>query len=152
MADDFSGYSGLFKGVGGLIGGIISSGADEAQAKSYQQAGDIAGENARLEEEATGIKEYQEQRKINESAGSIRATQAANGFEEGGSGLYALRENTRQGGVAEGGIAVQGQIQENAFLEEQAKAYGEAQAAKAASQSSMMGGIFSALSGIASLL
>jgi hypothetical protein len=152
MADDFSGYSGAFKGVGGLIGGIINSQADAAQAQSYQEASDIAGENARLEEEATGIKEYQEQRKINESEGSIRATQAANGFEEGGSGLYALRENTMQGGIAEAGIAVQGQIQENAFLEEQAKAAGEASAAKSASQSSMVGGIFSAISGIASLL
>jgi hypothetical protein len=152
MADDFAGYSGAFKGVGGLIGGIINSQADAAQAQSYQEASDIAGENARLEEEATGIKEYQEQRKINESLGAIQATQAANGFEMGGSGLYALRESTMQGGIAEAGIAVQGQIQTNAFLEEQTKAAGEAQAAKAASKSSMIGGIFSAISGIAGLL
>ena len=149
MADD---YSGIFKAVGGFISGQQDSAAYREQAQSYEQASDIAGENARLEEEVTGIKEYQEQRKINESMGATQAAQAASGFEEGGSGMYLLRESAMQGGIAEAGIAVQGEIQKNAFLEEQAKAAGEAKAAKAAASKASTGGIFSLLSGIASLL
>ena len=148
---DFGGLSGVAKGVSGLVGGIFDSQSYAAQQQSYTEAAGIADENARLEEESTQVKEYQEQRKIDRTLGSQKAAVAASNFGEHGTALYLLSDSARQGALAKGMIGVQGQIEENAYREQAAKARGEAAAASAASSKSMVGGLFSAASSIIGL-
>lgn len=145
-------FGGVFKGIGGLVGGIFDSKASSAEAGSYETAAKIADENARLTEEETGIKQFEEERKLSHTIGTQEATIAANGFQEGGSGAYILADSARQGALASGMIGVEGQIQENAYKTQAEKARGEAAAARAASKKSMMGGMFSAVSSIIGFL
>lgn len=143
---------GIAGGISGLVGGFFDSKAASAQAESYHQAAKQGNEIANLEEESTAISQYQEARKVSKTLGQIRATEASNGFGEGGSGMYILQDSQRQGAIANAKIGIQGQIQVDAARMAANKAEGEAKAAEAGSSKSMFGGIMSAVSSIAGLL
>lgn len=149
---DFGALGGVVKGFGGLITGEMDADAAKEQAKAFHEAALQGREIAELEGEATTLEQYQEQRKLTKSLGEISAAQAANGFAEGGSGLYILADSARQGAVTQGKTGLQGAIEQDAAIMAANKSDAEAAAARASAKKSEAGGIMSGISGVFSLV
>ena len=148
---DPGGIGGAITGVGGFIGGEEAAAGYGAEATAYGEAADVAEQNVGLEQEATNLQQYQEERKLRSTMGSEAADVAAGNFGEGGSGLYLARSSAQQGYLTQAMTKLQGQIEENSYLEQANAATGEEGMAKAESASAQTKGITDLIGGVAGL-
>lgn len=110
---------------------------NQAEAGAYGTAAGIAGQNAALTEMAGRVTELQQQREVAQTIGAQRAAVASSGFANSGSALAALTASTRQGYLTRQLTRMQTQMTQGGFLEQQAAATGEQQAAGIASQAAL---------------
>jgi hypothetical protein len=147
-------FSSLSTGVGdlgGAAGSIFGAIGSFEAAGSYGTEAAIAGENEGLEAESVKVQQYQADRRINETIGSQAAGVAANGFANSGTALSLLKDSTTQGHMTDAMINLQGDIQENAYYEQQQAALAQESAATAGGIAGIAGGVMKAVSGVASL-
>lgn len=166
---DFGSAASLF-GAAGAAGASIAgyyaqAGAYDTQATSYDLASDTAKSNARLSKVAAEIQQTQTERQIYQVVGGAKADIAGAGLAEKGSALDVIRSSQEQGALQLHLMQTQGTIQQAAFAQ-QASAYsaegegarasaasarGAAAGAAASSTANKVGGVLSALGGIASI-
>lgn len=100
-----------------------------AQQTAYQTAGAIAGSNAALETVSGRIQQLQAARTVATTMGAQVAGTASSGLATSGSALAGLRSSYQQGRLTDQLISTQTGINVGGFLEQQAAAKGEADAA-----------------------
>lgn len=146
--------------AGGLNFGLIGSGisdlfgaaGDADEANAYAKASTLATQNAAYAKESTGLQETQASRQIYQTIGTQQAQVAGAGFGKGGSSQELLRSSQSQGELTKQVIGVQGNINVAGY-QAQADAYtAQKQAAEAATNSGIFGGITNILGGVASLI
>lgn len=101
------------------------------EATSYQQAGAISGENAKVAGFAGDVLKYQEGLDVARSAGSAQAAAGAGGAAGGGSVLDLLRSTYQQGALSNQLIDVQTALDVGGYLEQQSATGAEVAAAQA---------------------
>ncbi len=103
------------------------------EADAYRIAAGIAGTSANLEQTATAITRFQQQRQVKATLAGQRADVASAGFREAGSSISLLRDSISQGAITDALTNIQGQINVGGYRAQQAAAVGEQQAALAGS-------------------
>lgn len=158
-----SAFGDLTSAAGGFIGSQANAAAARAEAsgftaesQAYSKAAGYAQGNVSLENEATAIQQYQQQRQLQSVLGQQKAIEGASGLSGGGSGLYLLRSSMAQGALAKGLIGVQGAVNAAGYAEQSAAYTGTAQqsaanasAAESAASSASTGGFLDVLGGVA---
>lgn len=147
---------GAIGGLGSIVGGFFGNQADQAAAQGdfaaaqeYQTGANIAQENEKIEEDIGRLQTFQIRRQVQQTTGQGYAQEGANGFMAGtGSGYYIARQNAMQGALAVGLNQTQTALQvggyaeqKTALLAESQQANAAGQAAEAAGQGSLFGGI-----------
>lgn len=155
-----------FSNAGGAVSDIFSGLASlekakgyKAEARGFDTAARLAGENIDLARSSTEIQAMQAQRKELKIIGGQIADVAGAGFGSGGTALDLLAESNRQASLEQALIGVQGDIQENAYETQQASFTAQAQAARSAAKASSFSATgsfisagFKAFAGIGTLL
>jgi hypothetical protein len=136
---------------GGAVSDLFSYQGDQAAAKMFGQSIGIAQQNQQIEKSSVAIQEAQQQRQMFMGLGTVQANQAGAGGTAGGSAMDVLRASTIQGGLSHAKLAAQGQIQENAYRQQETAAEAEQAQAKAAGTGAIAGGLFK-LAGLAMAL
>lgn len=127
--------------LGGAVGDLFGGIAGFSEANAYNQAASIEEQNIGLEQTSTALQEVQAQRAAYQTISSQKAEVGGAGFAAGGSALDLLRSSNQQASLTKGALALQGQIQENAYAQ-QAEAYkGQATAAQVKGAGGILGGI-----------
>lgn len=116
---------------GAKASGIMAQGYRDS-AGSYGEAADIARKNAKIVEQSTELKTLQTDRQIYKVIGGQQSDVAGAGFAASGSALDLLADSQAQGELTRSLVELQGEIDQNAYLQ-QATAY-EAQANLALAQ------------------
>jgi len=137
-----------FGGLGSAASSIFGGIGDLEEGAAYGKAAEYAGQNAELEKQSTDIQEFQAQRKITQTLGGQQAEVASAGFASSGSSLDLLHASAAQGNLTKNLISIQGQVNENGYLEAQAQYKGMADAATMAGIGGIVGGV---LGGIGSI-
>lgn len=126
FSDIGAGVSDFFAGIGASTqadlkaqGLDIQAQGDLAEAKNYDLAAGLAGENAQFTESSTAIKQAQIDRNTTMTLGGQRADVAGAGFAESGSALDLLRDSASQGALTKAVAGQQGLIQEAGYQEQQ---------------------------------
>lgn len=148
----FDDFSTSFSDIGGAVSDLFSSAGDSLSAGSYRQAAAISGNNAKLEEQSTAIKEAAIQRQNYKVLGGQQNDVASAGFSASGSALDLMRDSIQQGAMTKAVAGLQGQINENGFLSQQIAELGEAQTADTAAQGDIFGAIFKTIGAVAPFL
>ena len=142
-------------GLGSLFtaeGDLAQAAGSEAAAQAYTSAAAIAGQDVNLEAESTNLQQIAAARKVRETIARGQSNISGAGLQAGsGSGLAILRESQAQGNVTGQVIGLQGQINENAYLEQETAFTGEAAQATATANAEKSAAAGSAISGIAGL-
>lgn len=142
MADN-PGFS--IGGFGSGLGGIASGVGQLFAAGGYKKAAELEQQNAAFTARVTGIQEQQQQREAFMAMGATEAAVGGAGFSLAGTALDLLKNSAQQASLEKNMIAVQGQIEENAYLAKAAEYSGMASASKA----SGIGGIIGGIAGVA---
>lgn len=121
-ASTFSDIGGAVSDLFAVQGYKYKAQGDLIEQQNYQQAAQLADQNAQFTEMSTGIKQAQESREIYKSLGETRADVAGAGFAESGSSIDILRESASQGALTKAVLGEQGLIQEAGYRE-QAQSY-----------------------------
>lgn len=145
----FDDFSTSFSDIGGAASDLFSAAGDSLSADSYRKAAAISGNNAKLEEQSTAIKEAAINRQNYKVIGGQQNDVASAGFAAGGSSLDLLRDSIQQGAMTKAVAGLQGQINENGFLSQQTAELGEAQTADAAASGDIFGAIFKTIGAVA---
>jgi hypothetical protein len=118
-----------FGNIGGAVSDLFSADAyrtraqgNRIQAQEYDLASGLASQNAQFTETSTAIKQFQEQRTINQTLGQQQADVASSGFAASGSALDLLRDSASQGALHKAVLGQQGLIEEAGY-KEQAQSY-----------------------------
>ena len=131
-----------------LFGGL----GDLAEAGEYEQAADLAKEEAQFTQIQTGVQVVQQQRQITQALGSETAGYASSGIAMSGTALDVLQSSAEQGALAKQMTQFKGEQQVYAY-DEQAKSYEQmAEAAQNASTGSFIGAGIQAVASIAAFL
>jgi len=134
---------GVFSGLSGAVTDLFAASGDQAEAAQYDQAAQLALQEASYTKIATGVTEVQQQRQITQAIGGEQAGFGASGVALSGSALDVLRSSSQQGALALQTTAYQGAETEYSY-QQQAKSYEMmAQAAQKASQGGIFGAILS---------
>jgi hypothetical protein len=140
-----------FGDAGGAVSDIFGAMGDMSEASAYGQAAKYATQNAQLEQTSTQIQEFQANRAITQSIGATQAATAGAGFTQGGSSGDILRSSAAQGGLTKNLISIQGQVNENGYLEQASQFKGMQSAAQAAAGGGLFGGLLKGIGAIASI-
>jgi hypothetical protein len=142
MAGPFD-SAGAFNTLSSGIGSLFSSAGSAAEASAYKQAAAYSQQNAEIAKQAEQIQVTQAQRAIYQTIGGQQAQYGAAGLAESGSAMDILKSSQQQGNLQMQMLHAQGQINQNAYMEQAAANTGMANAASAQSTGS---GIMGALS------
>lgn len=97
---------------------IVKSQGDALEAANYGEAADFATQNVGYTQQATQLKEVQQQRQITQTLGTQQAQVAGAGFASSGSALDLLRDSAAQGALSKAVLGNQGLITEAGYQEE----------------------------------
>jgi hypothetical protein len=155
----FGAISSLFGGISGQKGQEAAAKGSDAAAAAFHTGAEIAGQNVELEKMSTDVQGIQAERKVVKTIGSMQAgLEGAGVVATSGTGIDLLRDSTAQGHLTSQMIGVQGEINANAFRQQQAGLEGQAAQAeataaaqRAAGKSDMFGGILGAVGKIGGL-
>lgn len=156
-----AGFGGLIGGVGGMVGGLFAAEGFGAQADgafaaamSYRKAKRMTLQNIDIEKSLNEMKNFQLDRKVDRSVGSMVAAEGAANIS-GGSAGDLLRESVHEGALAHSMINIQSgmtinqfKIQAEAYEGMAASADAAGHAAESAASGAMWGGAFSLLGGV----
>lgn len=149
-------------GLGDLFGGILGDTAAHQEARGYANeaaayatAQTYADQNAIIAREAGNIRLEQADRGIYKALGTQAAGYAGAGLTSGGSAQEVLRSSVAQGALEKAIVSEQTQINVTGYKEQSAQfggmslaASSAAAAAKTKGTSSLIGGIFSAITSV----
>lgn len=125
--DQLQGLGTGITGIGNAVGSLFSAEGDYGAASDYAKA-------IQLTKLQTAVKENQVNRQITQTIGQEKAATGANGFQLSGSNADIIRASAQQGGLSKGLVALQGQMQENAYATQES-------AARNAGNAGIFGGI-----------
>lgn len=120
---------------------------DFSEAKNYDLAAALAGQNEQFTETSTGIKEAQQARESMNVMGGIQADVASAGFAESGSALDVLRDSASQAALTHAVIGQQGLITEAGYTEQQQSEQTMSQAATQAGNAENQAATFADITG-----
>lgn len=139
-----------FNQLGQAVGDLYTAKGDKSEEGAYRQGAALAYQNINIEKSSTAIQLAQNQRKIYQTQGAIKANAGGNGLRAEGSVTDILRTSAQQGALSQALIGTQGQINENSYAAQATALTGEAEAASAAARAkeaeaagNMIGGIMS---------
>lgn len=146
----------VISGLGSAFSSYQAMQGAKAEASTYAQAAELAGQDVMFQEESTNIQKVQARREELKSFGATRAEVGGAGFStESSTAQDILGMSASQGALTQAMIGVQGAIKETGYRQQQIAYLGEEQAAKAAAKSAeggMFGGILKAAAGVAMML
>ncbi|MDR3562043.1 MAG: hypothetical protein P4N59_11495 [Negativicutes bacterium] len=138
--------------IGGAVSDLFQSQAYGDSVQGYEASANQAFLNAKVAQSSANVNNAIELRTVTQGVGTTAADLAGAGFADSGTGLALVQSSAEQGAQGEAVTALNGQNQVNNY-NAQGQAYlAEAAAAKAAQSGSIFGGIFSAISAVASFL
>lgn len=108
-------------------------------AQGYNEAASIAGGNVGLEEQSVALQQTQAARAAYQTIGAETAGVAGAGLQQSGSAMDLLRSSVSQANLTQKTIALQGQINENAYSQQQQAFLAEAGVAQNAAQGETQG-------------
>jgi hypothetical protein len=106
--------------IGGIISGIGSLMAAQAQAAAAQHNADVAAVNAKTARLQAGADAKTKRREKQRALGAVRATGAANGVDMTGSALDIAADNFLEYELAERNIVYGGEVQNADFKNKEA--------------------------------
>jgi hypothetical protein len=116
--------------IGQYIGANYTIAGEEAAAKGFQTAAQIALENSQEAEAAGKLQQIQTQRQVYMTAGAGVASAAGNGLKIEGSAMNIMKSTAAQGAVAGQLIGTQTQINVNGYMQQMAADTAEMQQAQ----------------------
>lgn len=126
VKDLFAGFGDLAQGnlkAKGLNiqaeGTRLKAQGDLAEAREYDLAGSLAGQNAQFTRTSTAIQQMQQERELALGIGRTTADVAGAGFAASGSALDILRDSASQGALTKAVLGQQGLINEAGYQEQQ---------------------------------
>jgi hypothetical protein len=144
-------YGQALNDIGGAVGDLFAYQGDMASAKMFGKSVAIAQQNQQIEKSSVAIQESQQQRQMFMGIGTLQANQAGAGGTMGGSAMDVLRASTIQGGLSHAKVAMQGQIQENVYKQQELTAQQEEDQAKSAAKGALFGGVLKTLGAVAAI-
>jgi hypothetical protein len=147
-------YQAAAQGLGSIAGAtsdFFAAGAAGASIDQYKAAAESAISNEQAAEQQGRIRQYQAQRRIEDTLGAQRATVAAAGFQQSGTALDLMRDSTTQGAITQSMIQLQTGTEVAGFKAQENAAEAEAAAARGAAFGDVFGGVLKGAAGIASL-
>jgi hypothetical protein len=140
-----------FTDTGGAVVDLFGAAAAKASAGSYDEARDIAKQQAAFARQATAIKQIQLNREIFQTLGKQEAEVGGAGFASSGTALDLLRSSTQQGALTKAITEEQGVITANSFEEQAAQFGAMANAARSSASGQELGGIIQGVGAVAAL-
>lgn len=135
--------SSTFGNIGGAVSDIFGAMAAgerkkgyRAEAEGFETAARLSGENADLAKISTEIQQTQAERKALKVIGGQIADVAGAGFGAGGTAIDLLADSNRQASLEQAILGVQGDIQENAYEQQERSFLTQAEAARSAAKAS----------------
>ncbi len=146
-----SNYAQAFSDLGGAVSDIFGGKGAAASASSYTEAATITTRNEQLAQQATKIKQTQQQRQIYQTIGAQKADIGGAGMSNSGTALDLLRSSASQGALTQAMTTEQGQIQSNTYAEQAQQYTAMANAANSSSSGMTIGGAIQIAGAIAAL-